>query len=667
MGFLDNPLGNVKDAVEDATDVVDEVKEGDLGGAVDEITNGGNQDTETSTPTPDPSPSPDPSDGQNEDSGGGGNTVVREQEPAPEPDFSSGGGNDDSTENAGGNNIPDEFSGDVEQPTRTPVDEQGKPTGPTETITRDELPDRENSEKLPMIDADAPKGIQNLQETKQKIVNEQNNLRDRVAQRKFTEPSRKKALNQLQGQRRQVTQALGKVQEKVQEAQSAIPGNDSKLPGDTINPFSGATEALLDPTRGNPDTNKFNEELLFAGADIIQESSEFGRDAARKTGGDLFEFSASPVAGGPEIALSDALAAGQQVTSGNLRESGVSLATGNTELARRRTEDINQGVFAGPGNLAGFAVGGTGAFGRTFEEIGIETARTGSAVEGVEAAGDVFSQGAANVGGEIAENPGEFAAQEIGEEIGEGVFTFGVGTALPTVTTEITPDVNLKASAGKTARNIGEEITGRVESFPQKRKGTLSTPSDNGATPDFVTDFNPEIIEPEPETTVSTESTTTETTGNTIKTNTSTIGTITSIPDVAAETAPVTNPITGAKPDAKPENVADTRPETTPRVDPFSLSLTKPEVRTEPGRTLDRTLSPTKTPSFDLGNQEQDSIFNLEPAKKTEVERDPKAAPSLDALFSQSGEQNVNDETVFSGFEKREVTENTDDIFKGLY
>lgn len=107
------------------------------------------------------------------------------------------------------------------------------------------------------------------------------------------------------------------------------------------------------------------------------------------------------------------------------------------------------------------------------------------------------------------------------------------------------------------------------------------------------------------------------------------------------------------------ENKAEPRPEPKPEPEFLPEIKEEPLIKSEPRPESERELRPTPESDFNLGSE---SLFEPDIQKQSSVSESPEAAPSVDAiLFGDTREEELEDDTVFTGFEVREVEE--DDIF----
>jgi len=187
-------------------------------------------------------------------------------------------------------------------------------------------------------------------------------------------------------------------------------------------------DQLLPDQETTDDDRTLAEDAVAAGVEGIRFSESVGEDVAEQT--DLTE--GSPAGPNPLGLASRTLAAGSDLAQGEPRQAAASaLPFLESSEEAEVTETIETGVVSGPGQLASFGVGATGASVQATANTLGEGDGPGVFEAGVTGAGLIAQQ--------ASENPREFAVSEISEEIGEGVFTAGVGAAVPTITPEITP------------------------------------------------------------------------------------------------------------------------------------------------------------------------------------------------------------------------------------
>lgn len=220
---------------------------------------------------------------------------------------------------------------------------------------------------------------------------------------------------------------------------------------------------FLDPT--TTVSNQLNSlgELTLTGSDIIRQSEEVGEEVERNLPQEL-EPLGSTVGGG--------IAAAELTGRGQIGEAAETfLVPGNqNELEKKRTTEVQRGIIAGPGTLAGFAVGGTGAVGKSVEQE-IEKATGREILEGYDGPGigGSVTGGGQRIVDRFQENPGGFTAQEIGEEIGEGIATLGVGTAAitPSIEPNIDSTIDVKVpDSVVTSKRFVEGDLGFIEEQP---------------------------------------------------------------------------------------------------------------------------------------------------------------------------------------------------------
>lgn len=233
---------------------------------------------------------------------------------------------------------------------------------------------------------------------------------------------------------------------------SKLPGIDREdvVVGSNQSPLNNAARDFFNPNRQVSENLNTAGEAVLAGQDIIRNSEQFGENVDSQIP-DEFDFFGSGV-GGP-VAGAELAGRGQIIE-------GVETAIipGNqNELEEKRSRQAREGLFAGPGTLVGFGVGGAGAVAKAGEQElkniqGRETEGPGF--------GGSIAGGAATIGNQVSKNPGRFAANEIGEEIGEGIATGGLGLAVPTITPDITPTV--RAQTPDSVQTTGRFITGNL-------------------------------------------------------------------------------------------------------------------------------------------------------------------------------------------------------------
>lgn len=214
-------------------------------------------------------------------------------------------------------------------------------------------------------------------------------------------------------------------------------------------PIDGAVVDFFHPNRKVDENLNIAGEAVLAGQDIIRESQEFGGNVESQTP----DF----IGAGP----GGLIAGSELVGRGEFEEAGETiLLPGNqNELEKQRSKEFVSGVAAGPGTFAGFALGGTGAVGKATEQE-IRELR-GKETQGPGIGGSVL-QGGEKIIGQVKEDPGGFAAQELGEETGEalgrGIVTGGVGAFA--VTPNIEPSITI--STPEKAQTAGRFVKGEL-------------------------------------------------------------------------------------------------------------------------------------------------------------------------------------------------------------
>lgn len=224
------------------------------------------------------------------------------------------------------------------------------------------------------------------------------------------------------------------------------------LPNPKNNPLQNATRDFFNPNRQVSRNLDFSEEAVLAGQNIIQESEKFGERFENRLPDETSNL-VSTVGGG--------IAGAEQAAQGKPFE-GIKtfvLPGEQNQLEKKRSEQVLEGAGAGPGTLAGFTLGGSGAVATSIENRSV---------------GQDLIQGGGRIAGQASENPGEFAASELGEEIGEGLATAGIGFAAPTITPEVTPSVTVPESAKTTDSFIRGDLGTRARET-QLRLNTQDT------------------------------------------------------------------------------------------------------------------------------------------------------------------------------------------------
>lgn len=215
-------------------------------------------------------------------------------------------------------------------------------------------------------------------------------------------------------------------------------------------PSRGAVKDLVDPNEsvGNGQFTTSGE-LVLAGQDIISESEKFGNRVERNV--PRTDVIGSGIGG--------TIAAAELAGRGQVKESAEAFLPGSqSELEEERSEEVVSGIFSGPGTLTGFVVGGAGAVGKSAEQE-FDKLRGRESGPGF---GESLAGGGSRIAGQVAEDPGGFAAEETGEEIGEAVATGGIGLAAPTITPDPSLTVSTPESVETTARFVTGDLGPRV-------------------------------------------------------------------------------------------------------------------------------------------------------------------------------------------------------------
>lgn len=296
--------------------------------------------------------------------------------------------------------------------------------------------------------------LSGLQDSQGKQLTEQEALRELQENPRGVElgaglrSSRSAILDSRRNRRENILQER---RENLRES-SSIPGIDREnvVVGSRQDPLNNAARDFFNPNRQVSDKLNTAGEAVLAGQDIIRSSEQFGENVEKKIP-DQLNFLGSGV-GGP-VAGAELAGRGQIIE-------GVQTAVipGNqNRLEEKRSQQAREGVFAGPGTLVGFGVGGAGAVAKAGEQElrkikGQETEGPGLGGSAVQGGGLILDR--------VSDNPGRFAANEIGEEIGEGIATAGIGLAVPTITPDITPTV--KAQTPESLQTSANFITGNL-------------------------------------------------------------------------------------------------------------------------------------------------------------------------------------------------------------
>lgn len=185
----------------------------------------------------------------------------------------------------------------------------------------------------------------------------------------------------------------------------------------------------------------FSNELADVGSEIIRES-EKGADRATDRIQEL-NVLGQPV--GNTVASAELAGRGEFGRAG--RE--FLLPGAQTELGEKRVKQSAEGIIQGPGTLAGFAAGASGATGEVLSNE-IEKA-SGKNPSGPTFGSSVLT-GLSLQASAAGKNPGRFATEEISEEVGEGISTAGVGLLAPTVAVGPSVDIDPNSRTGRGIR-----------------------------------------------------------------------------------------------------------------------------------------------------------------------------------------------------------------------
>lgn len=333
----------------------------------------------------------------------------------------------------------DVASGNTENLSQAPNTEEAN------TVTEDLVTTTEQEKQ-------ADVNLSGLQDSQGKQLTEQEALRELQENPGDVEPgaglrSSKSAI--LESRRNRRDNILQERRDELSQ-KSKLPGidRDNIVVGSRQDPLNNAARDFFNPNRQVSENLNTAGEAVLAGQDIIRNSEEFGENVDEQLP-DQLDFFGSGV-GGP-VAGAELAGRGQIIE-------GVQTAVipGNqNQLEEKRSRQAREGLFAGPGTLVGFGVGGAGAVAKAGEQ---ELKK----IQGEETEGPGFggslAGGAATIGNQVSKNPGRFAANEIGEEIGEGIATAGLGLAIPTITPDITPTV--RAQTPDSVQTTGRFITG---------------------------------------------------------------------------------------------------------------------------------------------------------------------------------------------------------------
>jgi len=251
-----------------------------------------------------------------------------------------------------------------------------------------------------------------------------------------------------------------------------IQNNNASPAEDTRQELREIDQFLPDQQTTTEDDRTLAEDAVAAGVEGIRFSESVGEDVAEQT--DLTE--GSPAGPNPLGLASRTLAAGSDLAQGEPRQAAASalpfvVSSEEAEV----TETIETGVVSGPGQLASFGVGATGA--------SVQAAANTLGEGDGPGVGESIVGGAGLIAQQARENPREFAVSEISEEIGEGVFTAGVGAAVPTVTPEITPssvEAETPDSVQTAAAFVRGELGTRVQNQDVTTNFRLQEPAEEG-------------------------------------------------------------------------------------------------------------------------------------------------------------------------------------------
>jgi pilus assembly protein FimV len=489
------------DISEGAGDVVDEVSEGDLGGAVDEAADtvedvaSGSSDTGSTSGSSGGSTSTSPSAGSTDDSGG--------------IDFF--GGDEDDGGDGGADPSPEPDSDPSPDPSNAdPVDSEGQQGSGSSSVEADSLTDRffqEDDQGLPETEEEVQQ-VQDRREDNFILQNATPGISEALDARKQNIQARNtldRQINQLQdapesadvtfgeGEESE-TVSVDKAVDRLEDRRSTVDrsmeeneavlqnrgGSSSEGSGDQITDI----QTFLNPLEGNPDQT-VSEEALTAGIDLMQEGQEFGdqvgdlvprpgegKDAAidiveditekfnigseedREEALNVFEevFPEAPsFTSGGQKGLATLTVVGEQAGE-NLGDESFEQEDAQEfffEVAEQQFESgTEEQLDAREDVVSGVATGGTQVTGLTLSAAGGSARALREDTPGL---AEGAAAGPGIVLDEVSEDPGEFIAEEFGEELGEkivfGTLTGGAGLAAssvptPDFTAEVEPEFN---------------------------------------------------------------------------------------------------------------------------------------------------------------------------------------------------------------------------------
>jgi len=195
-----------------------------------------------------------------------------------------------------------------------------------------------------------------------------------------------------------------------------------------------APERFFSPDQQVDRSLDFSEEAVVAGQGIIKDSTQFAENTVPETPTagrtDRFTQTARTVTGIEELLQGD-----------NKQAAAAVNPFVETDAEQENIRTLETGVVQGPGTLAGFTLGSSGAVTSSVEAdikngLGAENTGPGSL--------EAITGGSQRLADQASDDPGQFVLEETGEEIGEAVATGGIGLLTPTVTPEITPSTTVQ-------------------------------------------------------------------------------------------------------------------------------------------------------------------------------------------------------------------------------
>jgi len=713
---VEETVDKAQDVADEAGDVVNEVSEGDVGGAVDEASDvpdaitdaGGSSGGGSSDGGSGSRPSGGSTTSSNINTGGGSDPVVSET-------FESTSPSTDDADNFGdGGSLP---GGEV---TVTELDEKGR-AEKTKTFDNErkfeqskfgDLDNQRPKQKLSPINPNANKLEQQRQRQKQKAqstIRKAQFFNERLqAKEDFLENRR---------QTEKVEKNLGNVREAQKTNKNVIQENKEvkeKLSQDALKNITTREKQEELPSAQGTGIKPTDNVLVDTGTEIVGVSQDIS-EKIRKD--DKFEeniqnsrfgqtFTDSIVRGRQGIQLLTGKDSLDNEAKANLALGGGDL---ETSLETQTEEEIANAMFSEPVEDAGAVIGGAGVFGELSlrgvdqQDIIQTTGPPGSRFAQLSTEGKLGEEElltAASIGASrqieaLKRNPSEARQEVFSEIIGAGNPVSIPGVA---ATSAITSTNAAKTAGGKikaagkevqalrkgsqVSKSAGQQI---IESLAQNRvnQDTLQTVQVDTSpgthtTPEFVQETGP-TTNTETQSTVENLDTTgiNFDTGVDTSTSASTQTPDTSLNIIGNEASvlsespskPESSVITKARnqaesnPLTESQSIATSQSETIS--DAFSLSTSQAQAlsqsKTSPIKSVNTAVQTATQSSNTLISLEgeNDNKNNEQSNGLFNIGGEPEAAPSVDAILTGSAtDQKVEDDKLFTGFEQRKIDEN---------